>query len=37
MSNNYVSFKDVVREYHNGHTVRAADGISFDLEKGKAR
>jgi len=33
---NYVTFTDVVREYHSGQvTVRAADGISFGLEKGK--
>ena len=31
----YVTFTDVVREYHSGQTVtRAADGISFSLEKG---
>ena len=33
---NYVTFSDVVREYHSGAvSVRAADGISFSLEKGK--
>ena len=32
----YVTFTDVVREYHSGQlSVRAADGISFNLEKGK--
>ena len=32
----YVTFSDVVREYHSGQvTVRAADGISFALEKGE--
>lgn len=32
----YVTFTDVVREYHNGQVaIRAADGISFSLEKGK--
>lgn len=32
----YVTFADVVREYYNGQiAVRAADGISFSLEKGK--
>ena len=36
MSKDFVSFSDVVREYHTGHIpVRAADGISFSLEKGK--
>jgi len=36
MPDHYVAFSDVVREYHSGHvTVRAADGISFALEKGK--
>jgi len=36
MSNHYVTFADVVREYHTGHVpVRAADGITFTLEKGK--
>jgi len=30
-----VTFTDVVREYHNGHTVRAADGITFSLDQGK--
>ena len=36
MSDNYVTFTDVVREYHSGAvSVRAADGISFTLEKGK--
>jgi len=32
---NYVTFIDVVREYHSSQvTVRAADGISFSLEEG---
>jgi len=32
----YVDFEDVIREYHSGQvTVRAADGISFGLDKGK--
>jgi len=32
----YVTFTDVVREYHSGQiTVRAADGITFSLDKGK--
>lgn len=36
MSENYVTFTDVVREYHSGPVaVRAADGITFSLEKGK--
>jgi len=36
MALNYVTFTDVVREYHSGQvTVRAADGISFGLDKGK--
>ena len=36
MLNDYVIFKDVVREYQSGHVnVRAADGISFHLDKGK--
>lgn len=36
MTKNYVTFKDVVREYHTGQiSVRAADGISFSLDKGK--
>ena len=36
MSSSYVTFTDVVREYHSGQvTVRAADGISFCLDKGK--
>jgi len=36
MAESYVTFNDVVREYHSGQvTVRAADGISFDLDKGK--
>ena len=35
-TNQYVTFTDVVREYHGGQIpVRAADGISFSLEKGK--
>jgi len=36
MASSYVTFTDVVREYHTGQiTVRAADSISFDLDKGK--
>jgi putative ABC transport system ATP-binding protein len=36
MSNDFATFSDIVREYHTGHIpVRAADGISFSLEKGK--
>ena len=36
MSDNFVTFTDVVREYKNGSVpVRAADGITFSLEKGK--
>lgn len=36
MSDNYVTFTDVVREYRTGQiSVRAADGISFSLDKGK--
>ena len=36
MAGSYVTFNDVVREYHSGQvTVRAADVISFDLDKGK--
>ena len=36
MASSYVKFTDVVREYHSGQvTVRAADGISFELDKGK--
>jgi len=36
MLHNYVSFTDVVREYKTGQiVVRAADGISFSLDKGK--
>jgi len=36
MALSYVTFTDVVREYHSGQvTVRAADGISFELDKGK--
>ena len=36
MSTNFVNFTDVVREYHSGQiSVRAADGISFSLDKGK--
>lgn len=32
----YVTLSNVVREYHSGgNIVRAADGISFELEKGK--
>ena len=35
-STGYVTFTDVVREYRNGQiVVRAVDGISFELEKGK--
>jgi len=35
-TNGYVTFADVVREYRNGQiTVKAVDGISFELEKGK--
>jgi putative ABC transport system ATP-binding protein len=33
---NYVEFNNVVREYRSGQvTVRASDGISFNLDKGK--
>jgi len=36
MSNSYVTFTDVVREYQSGQVVvRAADGINFELDKGK--
>jgi putative ABC transport system ATP-binding protein len=36
MASNYVSFSEVVREYHSGQlSVRAVDGITFDLAKGK--
>jgi len=36
MSDHYVTFSEVVREYPGGDApVRAADGISFSLEKGK--
>jgi len=36
MASSYVTFSNVVREYHSGQvTVRAADGISFELDKGK--
>ena len=36
MSKDYVTFTDVIREYHMGQIfVRAADGISFSLEKCK--
>lgn len=36
MSGNYVCFNDIVREYHTGNVaVRAADGITFSLDKGK--
>lgn len=36
MPNQYVSFTDVVREYHTGTIpVRAAEGSSFSLDKGK--
>ncbi|MCL2815203.1 MAG: ABC transporter ATP-binding protein [Oscillospiraceae bacterium] len=36
MAKNYIELKDVVREYHSGQiAVRAADGITFSLDKGK--
>jgi putative ABC transport system ATP-binding protein len=36
MAENYVTFTDVAREYNTGTlSVRAADGITFSLEKGK--
>lgn len=36
MSENYVAFTDVVREYRSGHvTMCAADGITFSLDEGK--
>ncbi|MDR0222327.1 MAG: ABC transporter ATP-binding protein [Oscillospiraceae bacterium] len=36
MTNDYVTFNDVVREYQTGQiSVRAADGITFSLEKSK--
>ena len=36
MIENYIALKDVVREYHSGNiAVRAADGITFSLDKGK--
>ena len=36
MMQNYIELKDVVREYHSGQVVvRAANGISFSLDKGK--
>jgi len=36
MSTNYIMLKNVVREYHSGEiTVKAADGITFSLDKGK--
>jgi putative ABC transport system ATP-binding protein len=36
MAQSYIELKDVVREYRSGQiTVRAADGITFFLEKGK--
>jgi len=36
MSENYVTFTDVVREYHTGQiSFRAAGGICFSLDKGK--
>ena len=36
MAENYIALKNVVREYRSGQIiVRAADGISFSLEKGK--
>ena len=36
MASSYIIFSDVIREYHSGQvSVRAADGISFNLDKGK--
>ena len=36
MAAGYVTFSNVVREYHSGQvSVRAADGISFGLDEGK--
>jgi len=36
MSGGYVSFRDVVREYQSGQVcVRAVDGITFEIDKGK--
>ena len=36
MVQNYINLKDVVREYHTGQiSVRAADGITFSLDKSK--
>ena len=36
VSHSYISFNDVVREYHSGDiAVRAADGISFELARGR--
>jgi len=36
MTSNYVSFDKVIREYRSGQVaVRAADGISFELDEGK--
>ncbi|MCL2151769.1 MAG: ABC transporter ATP-binding protein [Oscillospiraceae bacterium] len=36
MASSYIVFSDVVREYHSGQvSVRAADGMSFKLDKGK--
>ena len=36
MTGSFVTFRDVVREYNTDYvSVRAADGISFTLEKGK--
>ena len=36
MAQNYIELKDVVREYHSGRiVVRAADGITFSLDKSK--
>ena len=36
MTQNYIVLKNIVREYHNGQiTVKAADGITFSLDKGK--
>ena len=36
MTQNYIELKNVVREYHSGQiTVKAADGITFSLDKGR--
>ena len=36
MTQNYIVLRNVVREYHSGQiSVRAADGITFSLDKGK--